>query len=40
LRTATIAAVSLADFGKLLLRALRVPDVAHGFHPALLPRLA
>jgi len=32
----------MADFRKLLLRALRVPDVAHGFLvcPALLPRFA
>ena len=31
---------SEANFRKLLLGALRVPDVAHGFHPALLSRLA
>jgi hypothetical protein len=32
----------MADFRKLLLRALRVPDVAHGFlvRPALFPRFA
>jgi hypothetical protein len=31
---------SEANFRKLLLGALRVPDVAHGFHPALLSRLS
>ncbi len=31
---------SEANSRKLLLGALRMPDVAHGFHPALLPRLA
>jgi hypothetical protein len=31
---------SESSFAELLLGALRVPDAAHGFHPALLPRLA
>jgi hypothetical protein len=31
---------SESNFAELLLGALRVPDVAHGFHPALLSRLA
>jgi hypothetical protein len=37
-----LGAAALANFRKLLLRALRVPDVAHGFlvRPALFPRLA
>ena len=33
-------ASSESNFAELLLGALRVPDVAHGFHPALLSRLA
>jgi hypothetical protein len=33
-------ASSESNFAELLLAVLRVPDVAHGFHPALLPRLA
>jgi len=35
-------ALSESNFAELLLGALRVPDVAHGFlvRPALLPRLA
>ena len=36
----TPAPPSESNFAELLLGALRVPDVAHGFHPALLPRLA
>jgi hypothetical protein len=31
---------SESSFAGLLLGALRVPDVPHGFHPALPPRLA
>ena len=40
--TAALFAPSEADFRKLLLGALRVPDVAGGFlvRPALFPRLA
>lgn len=40
--TARLVMLSESNFAELLLGALRVPEVAHGFlvRPALLPRLA